>query len=337
MKCRPPSPHTSCSSTSSGVPCLSLSVKDKSGRRIVCVSGAASGTALDLRVEYTSGVYKESKTVAGWFRSSIPTIAFTSPSKVSAGDTITIFGTGFGIDPSVVKASIGEEECAPTMLVSDILVECHLKAGLRTTNAVTVVVNGQSSRANPACSMQGGTETTGCVAPMGEAVTITLVLDIEFSSIGAEKSAVRDKFISSLVSELAQATGASPTVFYIASVSTGSVVVEVLISDDLSAFSALSPANVAIKLREALDQEPSSAGSQAMMTSLLARTQSLLIPAVVEQLAQAQAKVIFSLLKGISFIDTPFYFTCHALLRHTAIIACRHGLVTGLIPMGDES
>ena len=319
-----PQPPPPCSPPDSGVPCLSLAVKDKSGRRIVCVGGAGSGTALDLRVEYASGVYTESKTVAGWFRSAIPTIAFISPSKASAGDTITIFGTGFGINPSVVKASVGAEECASTVLVSDILVECHLKASLRTASAVTVVVNGQSSLANPACSKQGGTETVGCVAPVGEAVTITLVLDMEFSSVGSDESAVRNDFISSLVSELAQATGASRTVFYVASVRAGSVVAEVVISDDLSAFAALSPANVAMKLREAVDQETSPAGSPAMTNVLLARTQSLLIPAIVEQLVEAQAKV------RITYIYRSTY--SRILLRYASVIACGYRL----IPMGYQ-
>jgi hypothetical protein len=168
---------------------------------------------------------------------------------------------------------------------------------------VTISVNGQSSLANAACAEGMGSDTAGCVAPAEESVTIILVLGLDFSTVGDEGSAVRGKFVSSLVRELAHATGASPTMFSIGSVTAGSVVIEVVISADRASFTSLSPANVATKLKEAVkaaaglsdSKSVSAATPAAASLSLLVRTQDLVIPSVVDNLLREESKVSSSL------------------------------------------
>ena len=285
-------------------PCLSLGVKDKAGKRMACVSGALSGSGMDLRVEYNSGVYEASRTATAWFRSALPNIAFVYPSKVNAGDTVTIFGTGFGVNPNaLVEARVGDIPCTRTTHVSDIRAECHLGGRIPRKSAVTISVNGQSSLANVACAEGMVSNTAGCVAPAEESVTIILVLGLDFSTVGDEGSAVRGKFVSSLVQELAEATGASPTMFSIGSVTAGSVVIEVVISADPTSFTSLSPANVATKLKEAVKAAAGVSGSESVSAAtpaaaslfLLVRTQDLVMPSVLDNLIREESKVASSL------------------------------------------
>ena len=307
------------------VPCLSLAVKDKAGKRMTCVSGAMSGSGKDLRVQYVSGVYEASRSARGWFRSTLPSIAFVSPSKVSPGDTVTIFGTGFGLEPNVVEARVGDVACTRTTHMSDILVECFLEDGIPKKSAVTISVNGQTSLAKEACAESVGSDTAGCLAPTEESLSVILVLNLEFSTIGDKDSPVRSKFISSLVQELAQATGASPTIFSIASVTAGSVVIEVVISADPTSFASPSPASVAKKLKEAVNAATGVSDSQkisvaipgAASQSLLARTQDLVIPSVVDALTQAESKVASSYIFLLATPVCPPSFCLH--FRHRTL------------------
>ena len=273
-----------------GVPCLSLAIKDKGGKRMTCVSGAQSGTALNLRVEFASGVYIASRTANSWFRSALPNVAFINPSKATAGDTITIFGTGFGIDPSVVEARVADTPCIKTTLVSDIRAECQIDERIPAKSAITISVNGQSSVPNSACTQAGAKDTSGCVAPVDEPVSVTLVLDIEFTAIGEENSPERNSFVSSLLQELSAATGAQLATFSVASVSAGSVIVEVVISTDTTSFASLSPARVALKLK---DEVSSATGPNENLPTqyFLALAQNVIIPAAVAQLVEAESKV----------------------------------------------
>jgi len=263
----------------------SIGIKDRAGKRITCVSGPKSGSRLDLRVEYASGVYVESRVARGWFRSAIPSIAFISPSKSKIGDTITLFGTGFGTNAGVVEARVAGIPCASTTLVSDILVECLLAQTLRGFNAVTISVGGQLSVANPACSL----DLTGCVKPVEDPVVISLVLDMDFSAVGAEKSSLRESFITTLVHDLAAAAGTSPTLFSITSVTAGSIIVEIVISAGSFSFTSLSPANVAIKLSQAVLLLQSAQGAASATNSPLARAETLVLPAAIDLLAAAES------------------------------------------------
>lgn len=271
------------------MPCLSIGIKDRAGKRMTGISGPLSGSRLDLRVEYASGVYTEYRVARAWFRSAIPSIAFISPSKSKIGDTITLFGTGFGTNAGVVEARVADIPCASTTLISDILVECLLAQTLRGSSAVTISVGGQISVANPACVFGAGLDLTGCVKPVEDPVVISLVLDMDFSAVGAEKSSLRESFITSLVHELAAAAGTSPTIFSIASVTAGSVIVEIVISADSFSFTSLSPASVAIKLSQAVLLLQSAQGAASATNSLLARAETLVLPAAIDLLAAAES------------------------------------------------
>ena len=287
-----------------GSPCSSTGVKDKSGTHIFCVSGNVSGEALDLHVEFASGVYTNSRTVRGWFRSVRPTVTAIYPSKVRVGDIISITGSGFGAEPSLIEVSIADSRCDSTSLLSDTQVECLVQVALREVSAVTVTVNGQGS-------LEGA---AALVAPAEEPVTVTITLDIPFSSIGNEGSPVRNGFISSFLDELATAAGVNRNLLSVSSVSAGSVILEVTIASDTSSPVSPPPAAVASFLQQAVEAAAASDVASSGMTSL-PRVQAIVLPAAVSQLAEAASKQSKSELSS-------FRNECRSRLRRTDCMDC---------------
>lgn len=104
-----------------------------------------------------------------------PSVTDVTPASVSGSTQLSLTGTGFGSDPSVVSISIGGEDCSSVSLTSATSVQCTvsaIRAGLndivlivdgigKASSSVTVTGEAVASNVDPVSgSVNGGTELT---------------------------------------------------------------------------------------------------------------------------------------------------------------------------------